>query len=123
MALCYPSKPNDVIKKKYYDFIQNLPLFLPVPAMGNDFAKLLDTYPVTPYLDSQPAFLKWMHFVHNKVNARLGKPEISLETAMVNYYEFYKPKTVQNVEARRRREKIVFLVILGTALGFCYALA
>jgi hypothetical protein len=46
IALTYPTHPNDVIKKKYYDFIQNLPLFLPVPEIGNIFTSLLDKYPV-----------------------------------------------------------------------------
>jgi hypothetical protein len=123
MALTYPPKPNDVLKKKYYDFIQNVPLFLPVQSMGNSFAQLLDKYPVTPYLDSQTAFLKWMHFIHNKVNLSINKPEITLEEAMVQYYEHYKPKAVTDNEARSRREKIIFCVILFVALALCYGLA
>ena len=30
LALNYPNNPNDVTIKKYYEFIQNLPLFIPV---------------------------------------------------------------------------------------------
>ena len=40
MAISYPKRPNDVSKKKYYDFIQNLPVFLPDEPMGNHFLKL-----------------------------------------------------------------------------------
>ena len=29
LALSYPLNPNDTTKKKYYDFIQNLPIFIP----------------------------------------------------------------------------------------------
>ena len=53
MALSYPLNPNDVSKKKYYDFIHNLPLFMPVSDIGNTFSQFLDHYPVTPYLDSR----------------------------------------------------------------------
>ena len=116
IALTYPANPNEVIKKKYYDFIQNLPLFIPVSTIGNQFSVLLDKYPVTPYLDSQQSFVKWMHFIHNKINVQLDKPELSMEDAMVSYYEHYKPKAVKAKEQRRRREKYVFagliLVIL-----------
>ena len=42
MAISYPANPNDVSKKKYYDFIQNLPVFLPDKPMGTYFIKLLD---------------------------------------------------------------------------------
>ena len=71
IANTYPLAPNDVTKKKYYDFIQNLPLLLPIEEIGNSFAKYLDKYPVTPYLDSRPSFIKWMHFIHNKCNTHL----------------------------------------------------
>ena len=49
IAVSYPVKPNE-ITKKYYEFIQNLLLFIPSEKIGSKFAKLLDKYPVTPYL-------------------------------------------------------------------------
>jgi len=112
IALTYPLTPNEVTKKKYYDFIQNLPLFLPIPEIGNNFSKLLDDFPVTPYLDSRPSFMKWMHFIHNKINVSLELPEMTMDEAMIAYYEHYKPKKVKNEEQRRRREKYVFLGII-----------
>ena len=120
IALTYPLNPNETIKKKYYDFIQNIPLFLPVPAIGNQFSSLLDKYPVTPYLDSQSSLVKWMHFMHNKINISLDLPEITMEEAMVKYYEHYKPKAVKEKEQRKRREKyvftgVVFIIVLLTA--------
>ena len=95
-----------------YDFIQNIPLFLPISAIGNQFSSLLDKYPVTPYLDSQASFVKWMHFIHNKINISLGYPEITMEEAMVKYYEHYKPKAVKEKEQRKRREKYVFSAVV-----------
>ena len=37
IAISYPTSPNDVTKKKYYDLIQNFPLFLPSSDIGNTF--------------------------------------------------------------------------------------
>jgi hypothetical protein len=112
IALTYPTNPNDVIKKKYYDFIQNLPLFIPVPEIGNIFTSILDKYPVTPYLDSQQSFVKWMNFIHNKINLSLELPEMSLDDSMFAYYEHYKPKVVKDKEQRKRREKYIFIGIV-----------
>jgi len=112
IALTYPINPNETTKKKYYDFIQNLPLFLPIPEIGNNFSKLLDDFPVTPYLDSRPSFIKWMHFIHNKINVSLDMHEMTMDEAMIAYYEHYKPKEVKNEEQRKRREKYVFLGIV-----------
>jgi fumarate reductase subunit C len=114
IAMSYPIKPNDVIKKKYYDFIQNIPLFLPIEDIGNNFSKLLDKYPVTPYLDSRQSLVRWVHFLHNKINTALNLPIMSMEQAMTAYYENYKPKEIKDLEQKKRREKIVFTIILST---------
>jgi hypothetical protein len=85
MAFHYPKHPNKVTKKKYYEMIMNFPLFLPHQEMGNKFSALLDKYPVTPYLDSRESFIKWTHFIHNRVNDGLGKPRLSY----VNFMNMY----------------------------------
>jgi len=117
IAITYPVYPNDVTKKKYYDFIHNLPLFLPIKEIGNGFSKILDKYPVTPYLDSQASFVKWVHFIHNKINVALDKNEMTMDEAMVKYYELYKPKAVKEIEERKRREKYAFLILVALIGG------
>ena len=124
IALSYPISPNSITKKKYYDFIQNLPLFLPISEIGNSFSILLDKYPVTPYLDSRESFNKWMHFIHNKINIALGYQELTMEQAMTNYYQHYRPKQVLSNEQRYRREKMAFgcfIVILIVCSGALYS--
>ncbi len=90
--------------------------------MGNSFSTFLYKYPVTPYLDSRESFVKWMHFIHNKINVALDYPELTMEEAMTEYYKHYKPKAVVSNENRVRREKIafggvlVFLLVCGVFL-------
>jgi hypothetical protein len=122
IAISYPLNPNDVTKKKYYDFIQNLPLFLPIEDIGNSFSKFIDKYPVTPYLDSRESFIKWMHFIHNKINVALKLPEMTMDEAMVAYYKNYKPVAVKNLEEQKRREKIIFFSIIIAMIIVCAAL-
>ena len=112
IALKYPLNPNTTVKKKYYDFIQNLPLFIPIEDFGNLFSSFLDKYPVTPYLDSRESFVKWMHFIHNKMNIYLGVPTLTSTEAMTAYYEHYKPKAVKSREVMIGREKLIFFGIL-----------
>ena len=117
ITLSYPLNPNEVTKKKYYEFIQNLPLFIPNSDIGDAFSKIINDYPVTPYLDSRPSFIKWMHFIHNKINLSLGKDEVSMDDAMISYYDHYKPKEVKQEEHRKSREKYVFLFIITLVIG------
>ena len=112
IAVSYPINVNRVTKRKYYDFIQNLPLFLPVGEIGKLFSDFLDRYPVTPYLDSRESFIKWVHFIHNKINVYLGKREITYSAAMKKYYEHYIPKRVKQKVDRKNREKYIFFAVL-----------
>ena len=90
LSMTYPIYPNAVSKKKYYDIIQNLPLFIPVENISSEFSRLLDMYPVVPYLDNRESLIRWMHFIHNKINQKLEKPQITLNEFYVKYYEEYK---------------------------------
>ena len=112
IALTYPLYPNEVTKKKYYDFIQNLPLFIPISDMGNSFSKILDNYPVTPYLDSRQSFIKWIYFIHNKVNLSLDIPEKSLEESLHKYYDLYKLPEITIKENIIKREKYIYIGVI-----------
>ncbi len=117
IALSYPHRPNEVTKKKYYEFISNLPLFIPVEEVGSDFLKLLDEYPITAYLDSRDSFVRWIHFIHNKINEKLEKPKITLNDFYFNYYEEYKPKDVKFKEYYKLKEKIIYTLVIMGATG------
>ena len=120
IALCYPTHPNDVTKKKYYGFIQNLPLMIPVERIGNSFSDLIDRYPVTPYLDSRESFQKWIHFIHNKVNFKLALPELSFAESIDKYLYNYKPKEFLQREKLRQKEKFIFILSMFFLIGFIF---
>lgn len=119
LAISYPSQPNAVTKKKYYELFQNLPLFIPVEEMGNSFIKLLEEYPITAYMDDRESLIKWMHFIHNKINEKLEKPKISLGDFYSKYYEEYKPRELKQKEQSRWREKIIYVVVMAVAIFIC----
>lgn len=117
IAMSYPLHPNAVTKKKYYDFVQNIPLFIPVESMAGEFSKLLDQYPVQPYLDNKESFIRWMWFIHNKINKKLEKPEISLNDFYVKYYEEYKPINEKMSEYYKMRGKLIYSGIIICFFG------
>ena len=122
IAISYPKHPNEVSIKKYYDFIQNLPVFLPMNPIGNNFLDLLDKYPVTPYLSSRMSFMKWVNFIFNKINKQLKKEEIDFYEDLEKYYEEYKPKEMKNKEITKTRKKYIeggiFVLLLITIIYF-----
>lgn len=94
MAHTYPDNPNVIIKRKYYDFIQNLPLFIPHNEWRKTFSHILDSFPVSPYLANRDSFFFWIHFVENRINRNMGKEERTLLEHMDMYYREYLPKEV-----------------------------
>ena len=122
IVLHYPKKPNKVIKKKYYNLIQNFPLFLPNENIRKKFNDLLNEFPVSPYLDTRESFTRWIHFIHNKINKSLGKKEISLSNFLNNYYKNYKPKSVIIKEEIKQRKKYIYLGIVIMIFGAIYYL-
>jgi len=121
LAMTYPHHPNAVTKKKYYEFIQNLPLFLPVEEISGEFSKLIDKYPITPYLDNRDSFVRWMHFIHNKINEKLEKPQESLNDFFIKYYNEYKSQDLKMNEYYKLKEKLIYIgIILGMISAIYY---
>ena len=96
----------------------NFPLFLPNSEMGNKFSRLLDKYPVTPYLDSRQSFIKWTHFIHNRVNDILHKPQYDYSLFIEDYT---KPKDEKTQPTKWNKNTIIVLVLL-IIIGAVYKL-
>jgi hypothetical protein len=122
IAFTYPNYPNSVTKKKYYELIQSFPLFIPVESMSSNFHKLLQSYPVAPYLDNRESFIKWVHYIHNKINEQLEKPQIPLKDFYIHYYENYKPAKVKITYYHKLKQKIIYLLLLLLLLFSIYYL-
>jgi hypothetical protein len=118
VAFSYPSKPNETIKKKYYDLYKNFPLFIPNQKYFKQFINIIEKTPVAPYLDTQLTLLKWTHQIINDINLLLLKEEIDFDTFMNSYYDKYKDELLTKKETFRTNEKIIFAstITLGIIL-------
>ena len=108
MSLNYPLNPNEVTIRKYYNFIQNLPVFFPDEPLGKSLSKLLDDFPVSPYLNSRTSFMKWVHFLFNKINEKLEIRNVSFYESLEEYYQHYKPRELINKESIKNKKNIMY---------------
>jgi len=118
IAHSYPDTPNQVIKRKYYDFIQNLPSFIPHAEWQKQFSNILDSFPVTPYLANRDSFFFWIHFIENRINKNMGKEEYTLLEHMDRYYKEYLPKEIILSRKFGIQKKYIVLAIIFGCLGF-----
>ena len=66
--------------------------------------------------------MRWVHFIHNKINVALQLPEITMEEGLSAYYDNYKPKIVKTKEQFSRREKITCVLGILVIAGGLYCL-
>lgn len=108
----YPNNPNQVLKRKYYDLIMNFPVFIPDNESRKTFLLLLDKYPISPYLDNSTDFQKWVHFIHNKVNERLQKPEISRKDAYMKYLILFEDTQKHLISVLNIKKNYIYLIYI-----------
>ena len=111
ISLYYPKYPNDVSKKKYYNLIQNLPVFFPHYPLGPNLLDFLEFQPLTPYLDSRESFIKWVYLMINKLNKDMGEKQNTFETFLKNYYKKYKPPPKKNLIKKTIYSSLFILIL------------
>jgi hypothetical protein len=110
VAAHYPVKPTTTEKKIHYRLIHNFHEFIPHRIIAADFRHLLEKNPVTPYLDSQADFVRWVNHMHNLVNTKLDKPTVSLKDHLQAFQELHESVP----DKRRRFLKNRYWIVCGT---------
>lgn len=119
-ALTYPNNPSDSIKKKYYELIINMPMFIPDHQTSLEFEQLLNDFPVMPYLDNTNSFVKWTVLIHNEINKKLKKQNVmSLERFYTNYYDMYLITQNDN-NYYAWKQKAIYITVMCILLGLIY---
>ena len=87
VALAYPDEPSYAEKRAAKEFYKSMVFLLPCPACRQHFAEIIEGPPLENWLDNRKSLIEWNVSVHNRVNAKLGKPEISVEDFYKRYQE------------------------------------
>lgn len=117
VAIHYPDRPNEVTRKKYYQLIQNLPIYFPHAPLGTNLIELLDLYPVTPYLNSRINLLRWVHFMRNKICPPAPDEKSTFVDYLENYYRNFIVSEVKENARRRGVLKWVRFAVIGGVIG------
>jgi hypothetical protein len=100
--------------------MMNFPIFIPNEKISNIFIKLLDMYPVEPYLCNKTSFQRYIWFIYNKYYYILGKEEISYEKYTDKYFDEYKTKAVLVNEKFKLWVNYIYIVLFIFLLIFIF---
>lgn len=84
-ALGYPNQPTYAEKRAAKEFYESLAHLIPCPSCKMHYAELLKEHPVSPHVDSREDLFRFTVMIHNKVNVKLGKPEVT-ELEAIDFY-------------------------------------
>lgn len=85
VAYGYPQEPNDLDKKTYLEFYENMMKVLPCDKCTNSAQKLFKMSEIDKFLNSKNDLIKWSYLFHKSVNNKLGKDSPTLEEFMHNF--------------------------------------
>lgn len=116
----YPEQPSEHNKRAYYDFFRALADVLPCDECQTHYKRQLHSYPIQPHLDSRSNLVKWVIQMHNFVNGRTGKPELTNEEVLTIYKNlkpvspFYKVELEPILEQRKYKThyRVITMIII-----------
>jgi hypothetical protein len=90
IAMNYPeTNPSYLQQRNHHDFYHSLRNVLPCTVCREHYTELLKLYPIGPSLGSRNDLVAWVVLIHNKVNARYDKAELSAADVAATYERIY----------------------------------
>jgi hypothetical protein len=95
-ATTYPVNPTPIIRDSMKCLLQNLPLLVPCVSCKEHFYTYLNSINLDNVVESKENLFSFTVNVHNYVNRRYKKPEMSLNDAK-KLYGFNNPETGSSI--------------------------
>jgi hypothetical protein len=86
-SMSYPDAPTYAEKRAAKEFFNSMAHLLPCPVCREHFKEILSAMPVETWLDDRRSLTEWVWMLHNRVNVRLGKAEITQAEFVERYKE------------------------------------
>tara|TARA_B110000977_G_C10777480_1_gene377210 strand:+ start:172 stop:549 length:378 start_codon:yes stop_codon:yes gene_type:complete len=118
ITLNYPNKPTKKERDKHFFMVRNFIDTLPCPTCRNEINNIINDNNLRNSLGSKEKFMKYFWNIHNKVNKRLNKPQLSLK----KFKKLYSSQTSFSVFKLIKSNKlknivIVILLLIISILG------
>lgn len=86
-SMSYSDTPTYAEKRAAKEFFNSMTHLLPCPVCREHYKEVLTAMPVDSWLDDRRSLTEWVWMLHNRVNVRLGKAEISQADFVARYKE------------------------------------
>ena len=87
VSLAYPEDPTYSEKRAAKEFFNAMIYLLPCPVCRQHYKEIVQVMPVETWLDNRKSLIEWVWMLHNQVNTKLGKAEMSMSDFQKRYAE------------------------------------
>lgn len=85
ISFTYPEEPSPYDKRVYNDYFASLKNVLPCDACKKHYNTYFMQHPIGPHLDRRKDLIQWVIDIHNFVNKKTGKQELTYDEVMYIY--------------------------------------
>lgn len=117
ITLGYPDCPDKQSKEAYKNFFINIKDILPCDTCKKHYSENIEKYPLTDkIMDSKERLFKWLVDLHNEVNKKNGKKEMTYKDALERFEDKsnYKKEIISII--------IIMVILLFVLLSLGYVL-
>lgn len=109
VAFSYPDAPDDAHQRAAAAYFGSLPVLLPCARCRGHLGQYMHSFPIEAHVGSRAALASWLLNLNNTVNARIGKPALTMPAVW--------DRLVNNAGTERRRCIAAGACVLVAALG------
>ena len=120
----YPiHNPTKLIRKKFYLFFFTLSNFIPNETIKSNLNFFIKKYPISPYLDNRLNLLKWVNFIHNRMDKKYGMTPITLKERLENFNKTFFPPIKKTFKSKLtiNRKNVINIIILLLTVYIVYS--
>jgi hypothetical protein len=87
LVFSYPIAPDADEQADMAAYFHALKKMLPCYSCRRDFTQMMEDDPIERHLHCRESLARWLHEKHNRVNRKLGKPEMAFEDYVTTFVQ------------------------------------
>ena len=88
MTFNYPNEPTDYDKERYSKFFKICGEMLPCRYCRDSYNIYIKYLPIEPFLDSREGVCYWFYKIHELVNNKIFKRNVTFKEVVIKYEDF-----------------------------------
>lgn len=117
VSLGYSNTPSEEEQYSASAFYNSLGSMIPCPICRSHYKMFLKESPIENAVKSREDLIQWVFLVHNKVNAQLGKPELTFDQYIKNMQRLSEKEYVSITKTALPLTSAAMVLGLGAIVG------